>query len=367
MNRHKTFYDDGFFSKARHGKFIMKNLMFKKQFGLLLTIVCIVMNYGCQPPSPLQYQYTEIYLEGWEGVSIVGINNKGEVIGNAHAHGLGLAFMYSNGQFTQFPAPQGLDAKIDVIGINNNSQVIGNNQWWEDSVYLSKAFLFSDGNWIEILPQWTMTFARDINDKGEVLGYGKDQNGVLKNFIYKNGKHKEIRPSLVKGEFHYNCISNNGCVAGSVRMDEEKERVFVYHNGIYRILPKPLGYRDRFTNVFVKDINDKGDLLVRLTSSWPKGPDSSFIYRYGIYTKIKPPGSEYYCCPAVAINKKGDAVLQGSAAPIIYHCGRYRELTPLEGWDYITPKDMNDNGEIAGILSNENDRLQKGFVAVPVD
>ena len=54
-----------------------------KQFKLLLTIVCIVLCYGCPPPPPVEYQYTELSPDGWQDVySVIGINNKGEVVGN---------------------------------------------------------------------------------------------------------------------------------------------------------------------------------------------------------------------------------------------------------------------------------------------
>ncbi len=84
MNRHKTFYDDGYFSKARHGKFIMKNLMFKKQFGLLLTIVCIVLCYGCpsSPTLPIDYEYTYFHPDNYVWVQAADINENGEIVGS---------------------------------------------------------------------------------------------------------------------------------------------------------------------------------------------------------------------------------------------------------------------------------------------
>ena len=49
-----------------------------KHIEILLTIIYLVLFCSCALP-PVEYQYTEIFPEGWRSISIVAMNNNKEV------------------------------------------------------------------------------------------------------------------------------------------------------------------------------------------------------------------------------------------------------------------------------------------------
>jgi probable HAF family extracellular repeat protein len=346
----------------------MKSIKIMQKLGLFLTIVSMVLWYGCSHPQPIEYEYTELLPYGWRDVSVVGINNKGEVVGKGvDSNGARKAFIYSNGEFTELRAPEGWDDFVDAIAINNNGDVLGNGYVGCDPNCVSKCFIYSNGNYTEILPRWSYARARDMNDKGEVIGDGEDSNGVGKVFLYSNGQYKEILPPRLEGGFRADAINNNSEVAGVAQNANGVEKVFIYSQGKYVILPKPLGYRNDYTNTKIKDINDNGDFILWVDVTGGKGFWKSFIYSNGRYKELRPPGGEdcVNCFLAEAINNYGEVIATDEhGGTFIYYGGKYMEVTQPTGWDYVIAIDLNDYGEITGNLESF-DSIDKGFIAVP--
>ena len=79
---------------------------------------------GCQPPPPVEYEYTELLPEGWRNGSVVDINDKGEVIGDGKdSNGAGKTFLYSNGEYKEILPPG--SEYFYAVAINNSGEVIG--------------------------------------------------------------------------------------------------------------------------------------------------------------------------------------------------------------------------------------------------
>jgi hypothetical protein len=144
---------------------------------------------------------------------------------------------------------------------------------------------------------------------------------------------------------------------------------YLYSNGYYTELPRPLGYNN--TMIRGLDLNDNGDLLVQLAlggSRYGYGPIKSFIYTNDNYTEILPPGLEYF--EATAINNNGDVIGDGYDMEVgygknyLYTSGKFMELPQPALWSFFQPIDINDYGEITGSFVNLNG-VYKGFIAIP--
>ena len=315
--------------------------------------------------TSIEYEYTEFLPDGWTGANtgffffVKGINDNGEVVGyGINANGVYHGFIYSNGEFTELGAPEGWHDYVEAIAINNNGEVLGNGM---KEVGILQGFMYSNGNYTDLLPDgWKEAAARDMNDSGEVVGNGINANGVKVGFLYSNGNYTELMPNWWIDADVLN-INNNGEVVGIGLNGVTESNFYIYSNGNYTELPLPLG----FNNYMIRglDLNDNGDLLVRLSlvTSHGFGPLKSLIYSNGNYKEILPPGLEYF--EATAINNNGEAIGNGYGKAFIYTGGKYREVTPPAGWESFGVADINDYGVITGYFSFNSEN--KGFIAVP--
>jgi probable HAF family extracellular repeat protein len=60
---------------------------------------------------------------------------------------------------------------------------------------MSIGFSYNNGNYSELLPSgWYASYADDINDKGDVVGWGWEMGENSKGFLYSNGKFSAVLP-----------------------------------------------------------------------------------------------------------------------------------------------------------------------------
>jgi hypothetical protein len=229
-----------FFAQAKNKGFIMKKLIIMKQFGLLLTTVCMVLCYGCPATPPIEYEYTELLPPGWDDCSAYGINNDGVVIGRGVQEGKIKSFMYHDGEYTEI-APPGWH-NVLVEGINDQGVIVGCGQ--DDSGVLYKSFIYNDGVYTEIAePDWQVTTAIEINNNGTVVGnrqyffpYPHTSN---EGFMYRDCKCTKIMPpgwvTIFVGD-----INEKNDIVGSGRKEYYGIKMgFIYHGGLYKeLLPE---------------------------------------------------------------------------------------------------------------------------------
>jgi probable HAF family extracellular repeat protein len=103
------------------------------------------------------------------GVHAYGINSSGQVVGDSGDR----AFLYTNGTTTDLGTLGGSHSY--AYGINDKGQVVGSSTTISGSQH---AFLYSDGTMTDLNSRidpasgWTLTRADDINDLGQIVGYG---------------------------------------------------------------------------------------------------------------------------------------------------------------------------------------------------
>jgi len=101
----------------------MKKMMCIKQLLRLQIIVCMMLCYGCPPPTPKEYNYMKLLPPGWQESYVGGINDKGVVVGGGKdGAGVDKSFIYSGGEYTELLPLSWVNA--GACDINNNGEVI---------------------------------------------------------------------------------------------------------------------------------------------------------------------------------------------------------------------------------------------------
>ncbi|MHB1038381.1 MAG: hypothetical protein ACYC35_28050 [Pirellulales bacterium] len=186
-----------------------------RRLNTALTVLVLLSVAGGNAGGAVQYTVTDL-----GGGEAYGINATGQVVGqNADGHG----FFYSNGTMTDI-GTFGRRYSF-ALGINDSGQAVG---WAQDGADVSQAFLYSAG----VLQKLSDVGggAQGINAAGQVVGWSYDANGVLRACRYSTGAtiFLDIFP-----DGHYSFaldINDSGEVVGYG--EDGAERAFLYENGI---------------------------------------------------------------------------------------------------------------------------------------
>jgi probable HAF family extracellular repeat protein len=121
------------------------------------------------------------------------INDSGQVVGSSYLSGdvVDHAFLYSNGVMTDIGVLIPGAVNSTATGINNNGDIVGQ-YYTGPGLSGLNPFLYSGGimqNLNVLLPPgsgWTLLYARDINDYGQIVGVGTI-NGENHGFLMTPG------------------------------------------------------------------------------------------------------------------------------------------------------------------------------------
>ena len=111
---------------------------------------------------------------GGAGAQALDINDHGEIVGLAQtAAGIAHPFVYRNGEMVDLGVPPGSSQGV-AWAVNDEGDVVGQSTLPSDG----RAFVYRDGEMADLndlIPQrlgWLLAQATDINDKGEIVGWG---------------------------------------------------------------------------------------------------------------------------------------------------------------------------------------------------
>ncbi len=326
------------------------------------------------PPAEASYSITDLGTLGGSSSVALGINEVGQIVGSADTpQGYRHPYLWEEGVMTDLGMlhPQGL--QCEAWDVNNHAQVVGicgnhGVMWWHGEV-VNLGYLSGQ--------PYGLTSASAINDAGQVVGQsfnGEDRNA----FLWEDGVMTDLG---VLGSAYGNSysiawdINAAGQVAGSSTTDFISERAFMWADGVMTDLGT-LGLD--FSQAF--GINDFGVVVGWSAGSIPNRYHA-FLWADGVMTNLGALG-DLSGSSAEAINICGQVVGQGAREftgpdgtewiwyPFLYgpHTGMRSLndlLPPDNGWSLLSPRDINDLGQIVGAGTIQHRR--HAFVMTPLD
>ncbi|MGW6130975.1 DUF3466 family protein [Cellulomonas sp. NPDC055163] len=191
------------------------------------------------------------------------INNRGVVVG-ASTSGPGVeqvAFVFDPCEHAMVPVPTfGLDDSA-AYGINDRGVVVGDARTTEG---VTHGFRWDPRTGastdLGVLPGTVVSFARDVNNRGDVVGWAADvEDGSSQAFVWsaRTGTLAPV-PGLTGGSSEALAINARGTVAGNVARDGEHQ-AFVWHPGAetVAVLPPLVNGESSFAD----DLSDSGRVV----------------------------------------------------------------------------------------------------------
>lgn len=151
-----------------------------------------------------------------------GINDSGQIVGVSGITG----FIYDHGSMTSLGAPTDCNNST-AWRINNNGQVIGTSGYNGGK----RAWVWQAGNWTVFGQDHLYTYAMDINDAGQVVGYYS--GAQYSAFIWQNGTMTTL-PGLGFDTYAYG-INKNGWIVGRSESSTDGR----YYAVLWEPVPEP--------------------------------------------------------------------------------------------------------------------------------
>lgn len=160
---------------------------------------------GLSNIGPLCCEYGQAY----------GINDSSQIVGLTEYNsdsGREYAFMFDNGTITDLGVLDDSIGRSRAFDINNSSQIVGDSN--VGSLGIFHAFMYDSGEMIDIgvLDGYTSSYAKGINDSGQVIGYATAYSDSIA-FLYENQSLTNL--GTLGGTYSraYG-INNNGDIVG---------------------------------------------------------------------------------------------------------------------------------------------------------
>ena len=316
-------------------------------------------------------------LGGDTASSSVGINNKGQVVGNSSPSSSSNAnsshaFVTVNGTVTSIPALTTGSNSI-ALAINTAGDVLGYST--DDGTVTLRPFVYSGGvtNPVTVPVKDICTIVASVNASGSVVGTDYcSGNGTP--FLFSNGKDSSL--PLLPGDIlsYPRGINTSGQVTGNSQAGQNGPRHgFLYSPSTGAISQIPILSGD--VNNLPLAINDSGQV-----AGYSYGAGSifhAFIYTSssGTLTTIAPLTGDTATL-AYGINNAGQVVgnsANGSTLRgFLYQNGATVDISTLlpvsftSVWTITDAHGINDSGQIAATAVRKADNIKHAFLLTPV-
>jgi probable HAF family extracellular repeat protein len=330
----------------------------------LLCLLSAAISLGAAP------SYVVEVLDCPEGKTceITAINNRGQALVGVYywtdPYLIGHVYVWSGDSLQDVGSLSSAHPYTLAYRINEHGQVAG----VSDTDDLEQHAFFSENGVMRALDvpaQWRSSWVTDLNDRGEVVGYGLDDQFELRPFHWRDGVL-----TLVPELRYVNAINERGAMVGEGPAGAGEAAVpMLWEDGRATALSDERGA--------AVEINDHGEVAVLLTDvavpfHWSDGvlsladaaptggnpllldrrgrlagtrftaqPHPAFVWERGAVTDL-----EIEHAVVVGMNEKGDVVGHDGERAFLWHEGNVTYLE-VEGARSFAV-DVNDFGQVAG-------------------
>ena len=211
-------------------------------------------------------------------------------------------YIWENGVLTPLNVGVSAAPLVGPLAFNDSAQVTGTGYFLDGTSYRLHAFLVSSGLTTDLgaLPGATTSWANEINNTGDVVGYSYATLATAHAVLWRNGAVVDLGTLPGQASSVANDINDRGQIVGS-----SGGRLFVWQNGVMTDLGK---YSDS-TFVSAQHINNNGDIIGQIHTP---GSDTSspFLWSNGVFTDIGPVMQNGHGCTATDINDAGQIAMR---------------------------------------------------------
>ena len=288
------------------------------------------------------YRVTDLgTLAGAPDSSAMGINDRGDVVGQSGGH----AVLWRHGGIVDLGTLGG--SYSGAVDVNGRGDVVGYSEVAEGAG--NHAFVWRGGRMIDLgpLPGYSSSYATAVNDRGDVVGFSVGGDGIRAVLWQPDGTVVDLTART--GLHEVTDLDNSGRLVGSVSPDGMNAYPALWYRGRTTVLSDTSGTASA--------INDRGEIA----GYFYVGAGSSFVWRAGRLTEIPllpdmPPAS---MMQAQGINNRGQVVGYGGFDGFVRDSAS-RTLTTLPGLIRFGPAayDINDRGQIVGAAGTSPENLE---------
>ncbi len=187
-----------------------------------------------------------------------GINNYGQVTGWTSGDAINNyhAFLYENGTMTDLDTLRPDQNSYESYGqaINDQGHIVG-----DSSATWGNGFIYEDGNMEALLLPYS--WARDINNSGEIVGFARDTyNSLNQAFIFSDETFSTLTGLNAKTSYA-NALNEHGAAVGHYYLEGISHSLAFLYDGNNMLDLNDLIANDDWLLLSAADINENGQIV----------------------------------------------------------------------------------------------------------